>query len=323
MLRESVALVLAGMLLVPAAPAAELPVKKVVLYKHGIGYLERSGRVAASEAARLDFKAVEMNDVLKSLTIEERGGGKVSGVRYDSSEPVEHKLKEFPFTIGPAQPLAAILDQLKGSRIELRFGVNRVEGVLVGARVAPASERQPEKQEAIVMLPSGELRSVDLLAATAIRFPDAKLQAQFQEYLAALGQSHDRDKRGVIIESSASAARDLIASYVIPMPAWKSSYRLVLDAGPEPLLEGWAIVDNTTGDDWSNVSLALVSGLPVSFVTQLYEPRYVTRPEAELPQDRAQRPILHAGAIESAAPAAKAMAAPPPPAPQMAAQRAM
>src|SRR5713226_6491990 len=243
MLRQSVALVLAGMLLVPAAPAAELPVKKVVLYKHGIGYFERSGRVAASEAARLDFKAVEMNDVLKSLTIEERGGGKVSGVRYDSSEPVEHKLKEFPFSIGPAQPLAAILDQLKGSRVELRFGADRVEGVLVGARVAPASERQPEKQEAVVMLPSGELRSVDLMAA------------------------------------------------------WKSSYRLVLDAGPEPLLEGWAIVDNTTGDDWSNISLALVSGLPVSFITQLYEPRYVARPEAELPQDRAQRPILHAGAI--------------------------
>src|SRR5262249_20406351 len=263
MLRQSVALLLAGMLEVSAAPAAELPVKKVTLYKHGIGYFERAGRVAAGEAARLDFKAAEMNDVLKSLTIEERGGGRVSGVRYDSSEPVEHKLKEFPFSIGAAQPLAAILDQLKGSRVELRFGADRVEGVLVGARVAPASERQPEKQEAVVLLASGELRSVDLLAANAIRFLDPKLQAQFQEYLAALGQARDRDKRGVVIESSASGARDLIASYVVPMPAWKSSYRLVLDGGPEPLLEGWTIVDNTTGDDWPNISLSLVSGLPV------------------------------------------------------------
>ncbi|MBI3694680.1 MAG: hypothetical protein HY238_07545, partial [Acidobacteria bacterium] len=77
------------------------------------------------------------------------------------------------------------------------------------------------------------------------------------------------------------------------------------------LLEGWAIVDNTTGEDWTNISLALVSGLPVSFVTKLYEPRYVARAEAELPEDRAQRPVLHAGAVETqqlaeAAPRAKA-----------------
>src|SRR5712692_2895822 len=126
MLRQSVALVLAGMLAVPALPAAELPVKKVVLYKHGIGYFERSGRVAASEAARLDFKAVEMNDVLKSLTIEERGGGKVSGVRYDSSEPLAQRLAEFPFQIGAQQPLSAVLDQLKGARVELKAGTETI-----------------------------------------------------------------------------------------------------------------------------------------------------------------------------------------------------
>ncbi|MBI3694946.1 MAG: hypothetical protein HY238_08925, partial [Acidobacteria bacterium] len=278
MLRPALALALTAVL---AAPAADLPVRKVVLYKHGIGFFERAGRIPAGEAARLDFKANEMNDLLKSLTIEERGGGKVSVVRYDSSEPLDRKLREFPFAIGNAFSLAALLDQLKGARIELRFAADRLEGAIVSARSTPASERTPEKQELVLLLPSGEIRTVDLIATSSTRLLDPKLQSQFQDYLAALTQSRSSEKRGVLIESSASGPRDLVADYVIPAPAWKSSYRLILDSGPEPLLEGWAIVDNTTGEDWTNISLALVSGLPVSFVTKLYEPRYVARAEAE------------------------------------------
>jgi hypothetical protein len=326
--RKMLAVLLAGVAGAPAAPV-ELPVRKVVLYKHGIGFFERAGQAPAGEAARLEFQANEMNDVLKSLTIEERGGGRVSNVRYDSSEPLEHKLAEYPFALQGPQSLASILDQLKGSRVELRFAADRLEGIILSARLTPAGERLPEKQELILLLDSGDMRAVDLMGAAAIRFPDPRLQNQFKGYLAALGQSRHRDRRGVTIESSAAGVRDLIANYVIPMPAWKSSYRLILDSKPDPLLEGWAIVDNTTGEDWSNVSLALVSGLPVSFTTRLYEPRYVNRPEAELPGDRAQRPILHAGGLGGASLAAPALAAAPPappatraPAPQQAARLA-
>src|ERR1700739_4173639 len=94
-----------------AAAAADLPVREVVLYKHGVGYFARAGRLGAGESARLDFKAGEMNDVLKSLTIEQKGAGKISGLRYDSSEPLAKKLEEFPFSIVGSQPLSAILDQ--------------------------------------------------------------------------------------------------------------------------------------------------------------------------------------------------------------------
>src|SRR5262245_65612724 len=91
-------------LLAAGATAADLPVRQVILYKHGVGYFERSGPLGPGESARLDFKASEMNDVLKSLTIEEKGGGKVSGVRYDSSEPLPQKLAEFPFELKPGTP---------------------------------------------------------------------------------------------------------------------------------------------------------------------------------------------------------------------------
>src|ERR1700687_3661227 len=117
--------------------AADLPVREVVLFKHGVGYFARSGRLGAGESARLDFKAEEMNDVLKSLTLEEKGGGKISGLRYDSSESLDRKLGEFPFALGSQQPVSAVLDQLKGARIELKFGTETVAGAIVGARRAP------------------------------------------------------------------------------------------------------------------------------------------------------------------------------------------
>src|ERR1039457_931692 len=102
--------VLVSLLLSAAlAQAAELPVKQVVLYKHGVGFFERSGRLGAGESARLDFNASEMNDVLKSLTIDEKGGGKISGLRYDSMDPLSHKLAEFPFQIGAGQALSGML----------------------------------------------------------------------------------------------------------------------------------------------------------------------------------------------------------------------
>src|ERR1041385_8624547 len=142
-MRTLTTLVLSAMLAWPA----ELPVKQIVLYKHGVGFFERSGRLSAGESARLDFNASEMNDVLKSLTIDEKGGGKISGLRYDSMDPLSHKLAEFPFQIKPDQPLSGMLDQLKGARLELKFGNDTVTGVIVSGRVIAGSDRQPEREQ--------------------------------------------------------------------------------------------------------------------------------------------------------------------------------
>src|SRR3984893_3834277 len=136
---------------------AELPVKQVVLYKHGVGFFQRSGKLGPGESARLDFNASEMNDVLKSLTIEERGGGKISGLRYDSMDPLSHKLAGFPFQIGGAQPLSGMLDQLKGAGLELKFGNETVSGVIVNGRLIAGSDKQPEREQLTLLLDSGEL----------------------------------------------------------------------------------------------------------------------------------------------------------------------
>ena len=210
-----------------AAQAQELPVRQVILYKHGLGYFQRSGELPAGQTARLDFNASEMNDVLKSLTILERGGGRISGLRYDSSEPLEKKLAEYPFHLGERQPLSAVLDQLKGATIELRYGADTVRGAILSARVIPREENRPESEQVSLLLESGELRNFDLGSAASIRLVDPVLQTQFQAYLAALVSSRSKDKRSVYIDSTGTQARELIADYMIPMPVWKSSYRLI------------------------------------------------------------------------------------------------
>ncbi len=280
-----------------AALAADLPVRQVVLYKHGVGYFERVGDLQPGEGARLDFKPSEMNDVLKSLIVQDPSGGKISGIRYDSSEPLAQKLAAFPFALGPGAPLSSFLDMLKGARLDASIGGQVLTGVIVSGRQTPATAQQPERELLTLLLDSGDLRTVDLASTTSLQLRDPDLQGKLKEYLSLVNQSRSTEKRGVYIDSTGPGQRKIIASYVVPMPVWKSAYRLIFGDAGAATFEGWAIVDNITGEDWTNVRLSVVSGRPVSFVSQLYEPRYVSRPSAELEENRAQAPTVYGGVI--------------------------
>ena len=295
------------------ALAADIPIHEVILYKSGVGYFERAGTLSPGESARLDFKASDMNDVLKSLTLEDRNGGKVSGLRYDSSEPLGQKLANFPFKIGDKAALSQFLDQMKGARVEIKYGADTVFGAIVSGRLVAADDKHSEREQAVLLLDSGDLRTLDLAAAGSIRFADPKLQAQLKDYLTIVNQSRSLDKRSIYIDSSDAKERQIAASYMIPTPVWKSSYRLVFNDKTEPTLEGWAIIDNTTGEDWTNVLLSVVSGRPVSFISKLYEPKYVARQTVELPEDRAAAPVVYEAEVSSGRNQVAMAAAPPPP----------
>src|SRR3984957_6752154 len=116
------------------AMAAEIPIRQVILYKSGVGYFERAGDLRAGESARLDFKASDMNDVLKSLTISGQNGGKVTGLRYDSGEPLDQKLARFLLKIDGQASLALFLDQMKGAKVGLKYGAETISGTVVSGR---------------------------------------------------------------------------------------------------------------------------------------------------------------------------------------------
>lgn len=293
------------------ARSADLPVTHVILYKHGIGFFEREGSVPAAEEARLDFKTTEMNDVLKSLIVTNSGGGRITGIRYDSNETLEEQLAKFPFQVADQEALSAFLDRIKGSRIELKSGDRAITGTIMGARsveIGTDADKRSVREQVTLLSDTGELANYDLAAFASLRLLDERLQDQLKQYLAIVAQAKRRDKRSIYIDSTERAARDLHISYIAPAAVWKSSYRLTLQPA-ESMLEGWAIVDNTSDEDWTNVKLSVVSGRPISFVSLLDTPRYGRREVAELPEDRAAGPVVYGGGIPSAQPPIEAAGA--------------
>lgn len=282
-----------------AAYAAEIPIKRIVLYKHGVGFFERDGTVAAGEQALLEFETADMNDVLKSLTVTDAAGHRISAIRYDANETLDQRLSRYPFSIRDRQPFSTFLDSLKGARVELKIADRTNTGVIAGARQLGGGAKATTEQLSI-LLDSGDLANYDLAAVTSLRLLDARLEEQLKQYLETLGQSRVREHRRIFIDFADRDAHDLHVTYIRPAAIWKSSYRLTLDPA-KPLLEGWAIVDNTTGEDWNNVNLSVVSGRPISFISLLDTPRFGRRTVAELPEDRAAGPVVYSGSVDALA----------------------
>src|SRR4029078_10225910 len=208
--------------LLPALSAADLPITDVTLYKHGVAHLEPTCELKPGDTVRLDFKPDDMNDVLKSLTVTDSNGGKVNGVRYDSSDPLEKRLEDFPFRLGAGASLAAFLDQMKGARIELKLGTGDAAGIIISARVVAEAEKERSSQREVLVLlmESGDIRPFDLGAASAVKLSDPKLQSQLAAYLTVLNQSHARDRRSVYIDAVGSGTRRLMAGYMKPAAGW-------------------------------------------------------------------------------------------------------
>ncbi len=291
----AVALSLAPAISANMMDGADLPVRQVTLYKHGVAYFEREGSVPAGGEARLDFQAGDMNDVLKSLTVTDRSGNRITGIRYDSNESLDQKLSKYPFSLADQEMLSSFLDRLKGSQVELKTD-KTISGTIVSARAIETgreTDQRTVKEQVTVLLDTGDLNNLDLATVSSIRLMDPKLQEQLKQYLQTLAQSRSKDKRSIYIDSAGSGVRDMQVAYISPTAVWKSSYRLVLGDSTSTL-EGWAIVDNTTDEDWKDVKLSVVSGRPISFISQLDTPRYGRRSVFELPEDQAAGPVVYA-----------------------------
>ncbi len=273
-------------------PAA-LPIRRVVLYKHGVGYLERRGRVHGSETVHLDFKARDMNDVLKSMTVLDLTGGSVSAVSYDSTKPLEQLLEEATIRIPDDGSLTALLGQVKGARVRARVGKEIVEGVIVGLdSMSVAAGETAVQRPFLTLLVGGALRTFDVLELAELAFLDETVRKDLEFYLSTVLSSYKKDTKRMAILTAGEGDRELFVSYVIEAPVWKTSYRILLQEGEPPLLQGWAVVDNTGDEDWVDVELALIAGLPVSFVHDLYSPRYLKRPVVQVQLETGVAPVI-------------------------------
>ena len=287
-----------------SSTVAKLPVRRVVLYKNGVGYFEHLGRVRGSQDVNVDFTSAQLNDVLKSLTVLDLSGGRITGVDYNSEAPLARRLATLRLSLGERPTTAEFLGALRGARLEVRSGngpllTGKLLSVERKTRTGAGPGWTVETDEISLITDNGEVRSVDLNASTSVRIAEKDLQVEVGRYLGLIASSRDQDVRRMTISTTGTGERNLYVSYISEVPIWKTTYRIVLPskADKKPLLQGWAIVDNTVGEDWDSVELSLVAGAPHSFIQQLSEPFYGRRRVVPLPESVQLSPQTHAATL--------------------------
>jgi hypothetical protein len=288
-----------------AAPAADapLPLERVVLFTSGVGYYQHGGTIVDEATVEMQFAAADVNDLLKSMVVLDPGGGPPT-VSYASRDPVTKTLGTFAVNLTDNPSLGELLGRLRGQRVELD-AATPVAGTVVGVeqrRVEIGEDQAVEKQFLTVLTADG-LRTLPLDAVSRVKLADPRLQAELEKALAVLALAADNEKKGVAIAFSGAGERPVTVGYVRESPIWKTSYRLLLDADTavtKAALQGWAIVENTTDADWKNVRLSLVSGRPISFVMDLYQPLYLPRPLVEPELHASLRPQVYGQSMSDA-----------------------
>jgi hypothetical protein len=293
----------------------ELPIRRITLYRSGVGSFERRGLVQGDAAVQLRFKTEQINDILKSMVaLDLSKNGTVDGISYGSKEPLNRRLASFGVDISGNPTLGQLLAALRGTEVIVSFPDTKVEGVILGVetKMEPVTkDAPPVAVEYLNVVTASGIRSIKLSLANSVEIKDQALNAELSRALAAVAEYRADRTKTVEVNFAGEGARECIIAYVQEAPMWKTSYRLVLPDSQrakdkaEPVknddrftMQAWAIVENTTDEDWKDVTLSLVAGRPVSFRMDLYEPLYVFRPEIPVPMVPGVLPRQYAGGTD-------------------------
>jgi hypothetical protein len=256
---------------------AEVPVTQVVLFNTGVAYFQRQGDVEGKQRLELSFPMTDLNDLLKSMTVDD--GGKPGAIGYDGADPIEQGLKSFAVDLTGNPTLGQILNQSRGEKVEVTFdpqpgaAAAPLTGTVVGMEASVTADKETH---ALNLLCADGLRRIGLERVQRVRFLDPDREREFRRALGMLAAGNSGQRRRVWAELRGDGKRTVKVGYVLEAPIWKATYRLAL--GDKPLLEARAIVENTTEEDWKDVKVTLVAGRPITFEMDLSKPLFVPRP---------------------------------------------
>jgi hypothetical protein len=284
----------------PEIAQKKLPLTHVVLFNSGVGYFQREGKVEGNQRIDMTFPTSDVNDLLKSMLLEDLSGGKISTVSYDSQEPIEVTLKAFALDLTYNPSFGQLLNQARGEKVEVTTQAANAQAVTLTGQIVgmETQEEGPNKtSQNLNILCTEGLRCVPLSLVQRVRFLNANIDAEFRKALDVMAESRDSQKKSVSISFNGEGQRDVRVGYAIENPIWKTTYRLVIDKDGKLKLQSWAVVENTTDEDWKDVRLTLVAARPISFKMELYQPLYVPRPTVEPARFASLRPPTFNGAL--------------------------
>ena len=287
---------------VPAiAGAQELELKRVMLSAGGVGYFEYEATVEGNVTLPLSVRLDQVDDVLKSIVVYDDKG--VAGtIRLPGREPLAQIFRDLPFGPEALNSPVMLLNSLPGAEIRAT-GARQVGGRLV--RVVPEQMVLPNgggvviRNRVSVMTADG-VQTFLFEDADSVAFTDPELRRQIDGALEAISAHRTRDRRTLEILSSGQGKRTVRVGYVVAAPLWKASYRLTVTDGAadKARLQGWAVLENMSGQAWKDVELTIVSGNPVTFRQALYSAYYVHRQEIPVEVLGRVLPAPDSGAID-------------------------
>ena len=286
-----------------SAHGQSLPIRRVILYSNGVAYIERRGLVEGHAEISLSFKQSQVDDVLKSMIVLDLGKGRIGAVSYNSSAPSSARMADIPFSIasGTASDnsggLAGVLSQLQGAHVVVATATRTAAGSIltVEERKSQIDANKPPliTHALVISTESGELLSFDLAEVRSVKLVDEGTRRDINEFANASASARRRDAKTIVVTSDGAGSREMLVSYTIAAPIWKTTYRVVLDQAGKPFFQGWAIVDNVSEEDWTGVSLSLISGTPISFIQPIQQPFYRYRPIVPMPPDLKLEPQVY------------------------------
>ena len=279
---------------------ANLPVREMVLYKHGVGFFVRQGDVDGQQV-QLTFRKDEINDVLKSLAVFDQAGGQVLGIHYQTPMDTTARLASSSIRLSQGGSLRDLVRDLRGRVCDMTFAETPeiVHGRIIGLDEA----RQEEEDATVSILTSIEIRVFPLKSMKSLRIVDEQSSHDLTYFL---DTSMAEDDRRVVTVRLSDGKHDLAVYYVAPSPTWRVSYRLVAEIDENAstgtaLLQGWGLFDNRLEEDLDNVRVTLVAGQPISFIYELYASRIPLRPTVQDESRIAPGPIEFASAVSEMA----------------------
>ncbi|MHA1893568.1 MAG: hypothetical protein ACTSX4_03600 [Candidatus Helarchaeota archaeon] len=262
-----------------------MKIHKAVLYKTGIGYFERKGLIK-DNILKLNFKSESMNDVLATLTIFTTKS-QVSGISYEGYDiDFERVVQDALIKIPPTNSFINLLTQLIGVDVSFKVGSSTYEGTILGVQNFPKGEQKNIINDVniVLKLQEGNIQNISMREITALKILDAKFESELKFFIEKTYEGKKKNNKIITIhfENVPPEGDEVSISYLQETPSWKSSYRLVCTETKDKfMIQGWSLIDNVQDEDWKEIKLSLVAGLPISFIYDLYSPNFIQRPEVE------------------------------------------
>ena len=286
-----------------AAPN-DVTLKQVVLSSSGLGQYTFQAQVDSDTVLQLPVRREQVNDVLKSLVVLD-SKGKIGAVTLPGDQGLSTLFRSLPFQQNAFGSLNEFILATRGQSVSIEGPVKATGQIMtLTPVVTKSSDGKETTQHILTLLTEDGLKQAVLEQVSTLKYLDEKLNVALKRAMQGFAAQTNNEQRQISIALTGDADREVGVSYTIESPVWKVAYRLRLppatpkkDTDKEGYLQGWAIVENSSAEDWKDVQLTLTSGSPVTYQQALYPSYFVQRPILPLPIPNTVQPRIDSGVM--------------------------